>query len=442
MLRCLFLLCLLLPFHALAEETLSPAQLGADLAAIRQHLAEIHPDPGFAGQGPAIDAAFSSVARQLTRPMTRTEAWRVMATLNPAFADAHMQVMIPEAGKRTRAHLAAGGKLFPFEVQAGNDGALRIRSALGGGATPYAGARILRINGVATPVLMRGMLARLGGDTAALRTNMLSWRMWLTYWQLFGAPDHYNLALAGRGAVRVPASAALPESMSEGFEQDFQFELLGGGAALLTLNSFIIDDKARFLAFTADAFTRLKAAGARVLIIDVRRNGGGDDVHWKEGILPYLATAPYRHTSAYVKKVIAGRESAEEALGSVLRAAHDKWEQPDLANPLRFTGQVYVLTGRMSYSSTILFANVMQDFGFGKLVGEPGSARTRQSGGVQYRTLPHTGLELVLPRFILERPAGPRAAPLLAPDVVLADDPFRPRALVTALLAWHRDHAH
>lgn len=344
MLRYLFLLSLLLPFHAAAQEArLTPAQLRADLATMGRHLAEIHPDPGFDGQGPAIAGALAAVQGQLTRPMTRTEAWRVLATLNPAFADGHMQVFMPHGTQRARAHLAAGGKLFPFEVIAASDGTLRIRSALGGGATPYAGARLLRINGVPAQEMGRSMLARTAGDTAQLRANLLSWSLWLTY--------------------------------------------------------------------------------------------------WKEGVLPYLASAPYRHTSAYVKKVIAGRASPEEPLGSVIRADHHKWEQPDLANPLRFTGRTYVLTGRRTYSSAVLFANVMQDFGFGKLVGEPGSARTRQSGGTQYRTLPHTGLELVLPRFILERPAGPRTDPLLAPDIVLADDPLQPRALVTALLAWHREHA-
>jgi len=95
---------------------------------------------------------------------------------------------------------------------------------------------------------------------------------------------------------------------------------------------------------------------------------------------------------------------------------------------------VYVLVGGMTYSSAVLFSNVMQDFGFGQLVGARGYARARQSGGIQIRSLPNTKLELVVPRFVLDRPSGARTPELVTPDIVLPDDPFDRRALVDALL--------
>jgi len=84
----------------------------------------------------------------------------------------------------------------------------------------------------------------------------------------------------------------------------------------------------------------------------------------------------------------------------------------------------------MTYSSAVLFSNVMQDFKFGQLVGTGGYARARQSGGIQFRTLPNTGLSLVLPRMIPERPAGKDAPPLVQPDIALPDDPFDRRTLI------------
>ncbi|QYF95580.1 hypothetical protein KY495_10755 [Massilia sp. PAMC28688] len=420
---------------------LSAAQLGEDLAEIQSHMALIHPDPGFAGQGGDIAQAMARVGEQLTVPLSREQAWAAFATLNPAFADAHMQVTVPDVMGQTRAHLDAGGKLFPFEVVVEPDATLRIRSALGGGSTAYAGAAITRINGQPAQQVVRTLLARAAGDSEGFRANHLSWRMWLPYWKMFGAPPSFQIEIAGKGLVQVAASGALPEALKEDFEHLFRFDILPGGAALLTVSAFMAEDPRRFLAFTRAAFARMQASGATVLIIDVRQNGGGDDALWKEGILPYLASKPYRHTSSYIKKVIAGRDSAAEALGSVVRADHHKWHPPELANPLRFTGQTYVLVGRMTYSSAVLFANVMQDFGFGKLVGERGYARTRQSGGTQVRTLPHSGLTLVVPRMVLERPAGPQAQPLLAPDIVLPDDPVNRRGLIDALLAWHHRQA-
>lgn len=68
-------------------------------------------------------------------------------------------------------------------------------------------------------------------------------------------------------------------------------------------------------------------------------------------------------------------------------------------------------------------------------MGEAGYARARQSGGIQSILLPHTGLSLVVPRFLLDRPSGLRNPALLQPDLILPDNPFNPRALVDALHA-------
>ena len=94
-----------------------------------------------------------------------------------------------------------------------------------------------------------------------------------------------------------------------------------------------------------------------------------------------------------------------------------------------------MLVGRLTYSSAVLFSNVMQDFGFAKLVGAGGYARTRQTGGVVNVSLPNTGLEITIPRFVLDRPSGNREPALVHPDIVLPDSPLDRRVTVNALLA-------
>jgi hypothetical protein len=49
--------------------------------------------------------------------------------------------------------------------------------------------------------------------------------------------------------------------------------------------------------------------------------------------------------------------------------------------------------------------------------------------------LPHTGLTLIVPRFVLTRPSGQRDPPLIRPDIVLPDSPFDATELVRSLLA-------
>jgi hypothetical protein len=58
----------------------------------------------------------------------------------------------------------------------------------------------------------------------------------------------------------------------------------------------------------------------------------------------------------------------------------------------------------------------VRDYGFGNIEGTGRAARARQSGGVQNVTLPHTGLVLSYPRFVLDPPSG-----LSAPMYLQAD---------------------
>jgi len=219
------------------------------------------------------------------------------------------------------------------------------------------------------------------------------------------------------------------------FEQTFRFRMLPGGTGLLTVNQFAWPDKQRFYDFAERAFASLRDAGAQMLLIDVRENGGGDDDMWKTGILRYIADKPYRNGSSYVKKVLEGRAGPGEKVGDIVNGTVDSWVQPEPSNPLHFGGKVFVLVGDLTYSSAVLFSNTVQDHGFAKLVGAGGYAYVRQTGGTQKKhVLPNTRLEVVVPRFVLDRPSGKREPALVQPDIVLADDPFDREALIKALL--------
>ena len=419
-----------------------PAQaLQQDFAFLRQSIDRIHPEPGLFTSRETMRKAYDKVEAQLRQPLDRDQAWRAMATLNPLFADAHMFILDPDWQAETRAHLAAGAKLFPYEVQVSPAGDMFIRAELGGGASALAGMRIEQINGVPAARIAQELLSLSAGETPALRAHVLSRRTWFSYWKVYGAPAWFDLVVArpdGVASMRVAGSTRAPMSMVQGgqadFDKTFQFELLPNHAALLTISQFNWPDKPKFFAFAKAAFSSIRDAGVRTLLIDIRENPGGDDDMWKEGVLAYIGDKPYRNASSYIKKVIAGRQSGSEQVGDVVNGFGDTWVTPDLANPLHFSGKTYVLVGRMTYSSAVLFSNVVQDFGFAQLVGAGGYARTRQTGGVQNIRLPNTGLEITIPRFVVDRPSGEREPVLVHPDLVLPDSPFDRRQTINALL--------
>jgi hypothetical protein len=419
------------------EPQFSPEQLRQDLAFIASEIRARHPDPAHSMDAAAFERSMRALRESLTTPLTRDGAWAAFATLNPLFADAHLIVAYPDWRGAAEAHLAAGGSFFPFEVSIAGDGTPIVTALLGGAPTPLAGRRIRSIDGADARERTAAVLARAHGDTPAFRTELASRRWFFLDWKLFGANADYEISFEGDGAPRrISASRATPAFFADeaSFERQFAFELLPCGAALLTLSSFSWPDKPQFLAFTRDAFERIRSGGSRTLIIDVRANNGGDDDFWMEGILPYIADEPYRHGSGYRKRVLEKYRDEGETTGTVVTGEIEDWVHPEPDNPLRFEGKVYVLIGRSTYSSAILFSNVVQDFDFGILTGAAATARAAQTGSVQQSVLPNTGLVLGWPRFVLERPSGKADPVLLTPDVVVEDDPLHPQAAVEALL--------
>lgn len=399
-----------------ATARISAVQFREDIAFVRAMIARMHPDPAFSTDPPAMHRALDRLAQEAPPMQTRDEAWRRLATLNPLLADGHFMIGFPDWRGKTAAWLAGGGSLFPVEVCLDPAGRLTVDAA----SETAAAARIVSVNGVDAEVLVSALSSRVHGDTPTFRAALLGQRWWLFYWKTYGAPPNYELVLEEKGVrrtVSMPGRRILPRILQDAGRAPYALAFHDDGSAVLTVDSFSLADPAPFLAFTRDAFARIRAQGVSKLVIDISANGGGDDALWLDGLMPYLATRPYRTGSTF-------RGLARAPVGvpaQPMRGEIGTWRQPQPDNPNRFDGDVEVRIGPGTYSSAILFANVMRDFGFATLVGAGGAARQAQSGGVRDARLPHTGLAISLPRFILDPPAGPAPGALLEPGKAATD---------------------
>lgn len=422
-----------------AAQRYTTQQIDADLDALEAGIAATHPDPSHSVDPARFERAVGALRQRAAAGLDRDAAWREFSLLNPLLADGHLFVGYADWREEARQHLREGGALFPFEVAVDAQGRVRILSELGGAASALAGVQVEAIDGVPAERVARALLAHVHGDSARFRADLLSRRWWFFYWKVYGAPPALELTLAGppQERLRTPASRQLPSVMAgdDDFDRQFGFELRPGAAAVMTIRTFSWPDPDAFVEFARRCFQQMKAAGTRTLVVDVRYNGGGDDAMWLQGLLPHIADRPYRWASRYTKKVIREDPAKPERIGEVLSGTVETWSSPPPADPLHFDGNVYVLIGPGTYSSAVLFANTVQDFRFATLVGEGGSVRSTQTGGVQKIALAQTGLALWCPRLLLVRPSGAPAPVWLEPDIRIDDDPLRPNAMLDATLA-------
>lgn len=132
------------------------------------------------------------------------------------------------------------------------------------------------------------------------------------------------------------------------------------------------------------------------LIIDIRRNGGGDSRYWSENLVPMLISSPISNNSYYVFRGGAFSEAFIKDKGlsdySNLKPISEIQKEqlpntpPELQSTFRyyvksestihpkdsveFKGKIYLLVDKGVYSSSEMFASFAKSTGFAILVGE------------------------------------------------------------------------
>ena len=202
---------------------------------------------------------------------------------------------------------------------------------------------------------------------------------------------------------------------------DWQFKITGD-TAVLTLPTFAFwrggFDAQGFLDRSFAAL-RTQPGGVPFLVIDIRRNEGGDDAIGR-AVLAHLLKAPatqpgYRVESAYERAPYALARYLDtwdfsffDRTGQVTKTAGRNWRLPDLA-PRRIdpvaapyasdVGRTVVLIGPQNSSAGFLLARDIKASRAAMLLGRPtaGNLRGLNGGQLAWFTLPASGVAVDIP---------------------------------------------
>lgn len=194
------------------------------------------------------------------------------------------------------------------------------------------------------------------------------------------------------------------------------------------------DGEKLFKNFIDSTFTVIKEHNAKNLIIDLRNNPGGHNAY-SDYLISYFANKPFKWYSEFsvkTSKILKEHttlqaDTTDQYSRTILRNADGKIFKYDFPpyNPVekskRFNGKVYVLVNRQTYSMATVSAALIQDYKFGKIVGEEtGDVPTLYASQFSY-TLPQSGITVKVPKSYIVRVNGNKKLEGVKPDIYIQD---------------------
>jgi hypothetical protein len=416
--------------------TFDSSAMLADLRAFARGLEEIGTEPFRTSSRAAFMTALAHAETLCAQTRTTDEFYVALAGTAAVLNDGHVSV----SGWPSRAaHADAGGGDFPLRTIVDDDGALVVTDDLSneGGIEP--GTVITSIDGHAARDVVAYATGLHGGQNAALRRAFA--RVFDAIYLIGGphrAGEPYEVALLdASGVARARKLAAVTTKLiNERYAVKappfvpYADRGIVGRAAVCDYNS--CQDRVKFREFLTGFFARAKAAKAPGVVVDVRRNGGGNS-KVNDELFAFVTGKAYRQYGGARTRVSErlkreyGREKYVEVYGLEAWGRKDgdvvvsgaEPLRPARAEPGRFDGPAYLLIGTRTFSSAMACAAAAKAYGLMTLAGVETGEPVGSTGEVYKLQLPRTGFAVNLTTKVWLPPEPLPENSGVRPDIVV-----------------------
>ena len=431
---------------AQAQPELSAADAQRDLRILQRALTELHPGLYRYVTPAQMEAEFSAAQAAVAHGASRAEFYLLASRIAAAARCGH--TWVGPYNQPSKIQELVSRKTLPLVLRWIEGRVLVLASAV---PTVPAGSEITAIDGRTPAQISAALMPYLRADgssdgkrLAQLDDDENGGAMQRLFPLRFPpGSTGWLLRLAGGREVRVaPLSATARQAalQAAGWRdpvKDWTLQI-NGDIAIVTLPTFAFwGGKFDGKAWLAKSFAQLAEQGVRHLVIDLRRNEGGDD-GLGLALLSHLIKTPFtqagnRRESAYerVPYVLARYLdtwdfSFFDRTGQVSKGPGRNWLMPDSsarviepASP-HFDGQVVALIGPQNSSAGYLIARDLQRAGAATLIGQPtgGNLRGLNGGQLAWITLPASGVAVDIP-LVANFTAGAPPDVGVKPDVLV-----------------------
>lgn len=362
--------------------------------------------------------------------MTQKEFWLLFAPLVSAIRDSHTVIADPRFFIKGEEDST---RYFPIKTVY-IDGKIVVQNSLADEKIEK-GAVIAAVNGVPAENIIKKLSEHRFGTERERMDNAAQW-LWVGAAEVFGQPEKFVVVFADGSRKTVDGlniteiikrenAARAADAAVQTAPAPLELKFLSKDVAYLKSTTFAYDlDK--YKALLKDVFTQIKTAGAKKLVIDVRENTGGNS-QLGDALIDMFNSKTYRHYSLRWKRSVQYLEylknkkiPAPELYEALRPGEAYSAESPIVypgANPLRFGGQVFVLSSKDTFSSAQMFLAVVKDNALAKIIGEETNEPACSFGEMMFFNLPNSRLRTSVSVKYWMPPAGCKGESGIVPDI-------------------------
>ena len=388
------------------------------------------------------DSLFSQLKSSLTgNSLTLLETISFYQNLVSFANTGHCEIDYPSAPYIQYAY--SGGTVFPLEL-AFENGKVFIRKNFSANKQISIGEELLAIDKIPINEIQKLLYRFVSAERDYLKNAKIEfWSFPRLFFQLNGRKDNWNIQIKDKNNEMIDLEVhSIPVIEYEGNRKgeivDPKKTLkLYGDIAYLNAGQFGSNEangEALFKKYIDSTFAVIMKHKSKKLIIDLRNNPGGHNAY-SDYLISYIANKPFKWYSEFsikTSKILKEHtrlqaDTTDDYSRKILENADGQIFKYDLPsyNPVekskRYTGEVYVLVNRETYSMAAVSAALIQDYKFGKIVGEEtGDLPTLYASQFSY-TLPRSGITVKVPKGYIVRVNGSKKLEGVKPDIYIQD---------------------
>jgi hypothetical protein len=448
-LRMILLIINMFPFFLKANDSIAhykPKQLVKDFNFLIKKVKEVHPDCyAYVSENDLNKAEKESISK-LNKNMTRQEFFKIIAPFFGLLKDGHSQLWIPSQDRNKKA--IKNILFFPLKIEFNKQNTCYIKKNLSSDTILCEGDELLTINNLPIEKVRDSLLLFFNGERQEFKIKVLENMYFeLLLWYIYDFKNSFNIeyldsknkelkktSIKGISFDKVKSQGVNPDLIPK---EKLKFRLSNDSSiAIFTIKSFD-GNKTEFINFYKSCFEKIKENSIQNLIIDIRENGGGNSSNC-DTLLRYLTDSAFSQFSALeIKNNHKAKHQFKREIPFLFRPIPFSLLFPKTKNncyliknsfikpknnPLRFHGNIYVLTSEFTFSSASNFACTIKDFKIGKIIGQESGGLASCYGPALGFKLPNTKIAFQISYQHVLRPAGYDDGHGVIPDFIIEDD--------------------